>query len=198
MYISLWSKGLLSEEELNSFSKDNSILAGHPSGKKVPGLLFSTGSLGHGPSISAGLALAEKFKKSKSRIFCLCSDGEWQEGSCWEFLIFASHHKLNNLIIYIDQNNLQGFGKTQDIVSFSNIESRIKSFNVNVQRVNGHSPEQIVEASNNIIKNKLNVIILDTIKGNNLHFANLLESHYLPINEEQYKEAKKNIEDLDF
>jgi len=193
LYVTLWTKNLLKNKDLNNFSKDGSFLPAHPSGEKIPGLLFSTGSLGHGPSISAGLALAEKFKKTNNNIYCICSDGEWQEGSCWEFLIFAVHHKLDNLILYIDQNCLQGFGSTQEIVSFSDLESRLKSFNANVQSVNGHSPEQILKATNKIQKNKFNIIILNTIKGKDIHFEGLLESHYLPLSKDQYDEASNKL-----
>ena len=196
LYITLWSKKLIGEKELSTFSNDNSTLPGHPSGSSIPGLLFSTGSLGHGPSLAAGLALAERFKKTKNKIYCLCSDGEWQEGSCWEFLIFASHHKLDNLIIYIDQNGLQGFGRTDEIVSYSDIESRLKAFDANVRSVDGHSPKCILEASNNIKKNKLNIIILNTIKGKDISFEGLLESHYLPLSDKQYIEASKNLNKL--
>jgi transketolase len=196
LYITLWSKKLIEEKDLNTFSKDNSVLPGHPSGSSIPGLLFSTGSLGHGPPLAAGLALAERFKKTKNKIYCLCSDGEWQEGACWEFLIFAVHHKLDNLTIYIDQNCLQGFGSTDKIVSYSDIESRLKAFDANVQSVDGHSPESILDASNNIKKNKLNIIILNTIKGKDISFEGLLESHYLPLSDKQYKEASKKLNKL--
>ena len=103
LYVTLWSLGKLTDLDLETFSKDNTLLPGHPSGTGIPDLLFSTGSLGHGPSLAAGLALAAKHQNSDRQIYCLCSDGEWQEGSCWEALAFSVHHQLNNLTIIIDQ-----------------------------------------------------------------------------------------------
>ena len=122
LYATLWSLGKLNDADLETFSKDNSLLPGHPSGSGVPDLLFSTGSLGHGPSLAAGLALASKHQKNNRHIYCMCSDGEWQEGSCWEALAFSVHHQLNNLTILIDQNGLQGFGKTEEIISCSDFD----------------------------------------------------------------------------
>jgi transketolase len=90
LYITLWSLGRITDDQLDSFSKDDSFFPGHPSGTGIPGLLFPTGSLGHGPSISAGLALASKTQNLDRKIYCLCSDGEWQEGSCWEALIYRA------------------------------------------------------------------------------------------------------------
>ena len=104
LYSTLWSLGKISEETLCTFAQDGTTIPGHPSGSKIPGLLFPTGSLGHGLSLSAGLALSKKFKKEEGQVFCLCSDGEFQEGSSWEGIIFSAHNKLDNLILMIDQN----------------------------------------------------------------------------------------------
>lgn len=195
LYATLWSLDLINEDDMKSFSEDNSILPAHPSGPGIPGLLFSTGSLGHGPSLSAGLALAKKMKNQKGKIYCLCSDGEWQEGSCWEALIFAIHHKLDNLIIIVDQNGLQGFGKTSEIISCDDITKRLDSFGANVQTIDGHEPQEILDALNNTLKGKFNIIVLNTIKGNGLHYAGLLESHYLPLNEDEYISACSHIKE---
>lgn len=195
LYATLWSLGLINENDIKSFSEDNSILPAHPSGPGIPGLLFSTGSLGHGPSLSAGLALAKKMKNQKGKIYCLCSDGEWQEGSCWEALIFAIHHKLDNLILIIDQNGLQGFGKTSEIISCEDITKRLDSFGANVQTIDGHEPQAILDALNNTLTGKLNILVLNTIKGNGLHNAGLLESHYLPLNEDEYISACSHIKE---
>jgi transketolase len=189
LYVTLWSLGKLSDSDLETFSKDNTLLPGHPSGVGIPDLLFSTGSLGHGPSLSAGLALAAKYKNSGRHIYCLCSDGEWQEGSCWEALAFSVHHQLNNLTIIIDQNGLQGFGKTEDIISCSDLTPRISSFGVHVQRCDGHNCSEIKRLLENKSLSKPNILILDTIKGKGLPFEGKMESHYLPLSEEQYRAA---------
>ncbi len=192
-YVTLWSLGKLQDLDLDSFSKEDTLLPGHPSGKGIPDLHFSTGSLGHGPSLAAGMALAAKQKKLDRQIYCLCSDGEWQEGSCWEALIFSIHHRLNNLTILIDQNGLQGFGTTQDIISCHNLTSRITSFGAEVQYIDGHDISQIENALRNISLESPRVIILNTVKGKGLHFSGTLESHYLPLSEEQYQSAHLKI-----
>lgn len=189
LYVALWSIGKLKDSDLDTFSKDNTLLPGHPSGAGIPDLLFPTGSLGHGPSLAAGLALASKHQKADRQIYCLCSDGEWQEGSCWEALSFSVHHQLNNLTIIVDQNGLQGFGKTKDIISCDDLTDRISSFGANVQRIDGHNCLIIKES---LIKKSLmkpNILILDTTKGKGLHFEGRMESHYLPLSEEEYRMA---------
>ena len=93
LYITLWSMGKLNDSDLKTFCKDNTRLPGHPCGPGIPGLRFSTGSSGHGPSLAAGIALALRHKNSSNRVYCLCSDGEWQEGSGWEALVWLMHLK---------------------------------------------------------------------------------------------------------
>lgn len=195
LYVTLWSQGLLTDLDLATFAADHSALPAHPSGTGIPGLLFSTGSLGHGPSLSAGLALSAKHSRSARRVFCVCSDGEWQEGSCWEALIFAVHQQLDNLTILIDQNGLQGFGTTQEVISCADLTPRFAGFGADVTKVDGHDPDQIIEAlSAAPVQGVPRIIILDTIKGNGLHFAGKLESHYLPLTDDTYLAARSTME----
>lgn len=193
LYATLWSQGKLSDTDLATFSKDNSLLPGHPSGRGIPGLLFSTGSLGHGPSLAAGIAVALKQKKSDQRVFCLCSDGEWQEGSCWEALTFSTHNRLDNLTILIDQNGLQGYGYTKDVVSYDDLTSRLLAFGAQVQTVNGHNTQEIENALKTTSQNQPNIVVLNTVKGRDLHHEGKMESHYLPLTEEQYLLACSKI-----
>ena len=93
LYTTLWSLGRLDDRDLESFHRDDTLLAGHPPAAGIPEISFATGSLGHGLSLAAGTALAFRLKRSDARVVCLTSDGEWQEGSTWEGLIFASHHQ---------------------------------------------------------------------------------------------------------
>lgn len=189
LYATLWSEGILSDDELDTFCQDNTTLPAHPSGSGIPGLMFSTGSLGHGPSLAAGLALAARFQKVDRQIYCLCSDGEWQEGSCWEALTFSIHQKLDNLTIIIDQNGLQGFGTTEEVVSCSDLAPRIKSFGADVTSVDGHDCAEIMRGFERDTVDKPKVLILNTVKGLGLHFEGTLESHYLPLSKEQYLSA---------
>jgi len=194
LYVTLWSLGKLQEADLVTFCKDNTLLPGHPSGGGIPGLLFSTGSLGHGPSLAAGVALAARHRQTDTQVYCLCSDGEWQEGSCWEALAFSVHNRLGNLTIIIDQNGWQGFGRTEDIISYSDLTSRIAAFGADVQRADGHNTAEIERALKNKSADRPRVLILDTVKGKDLHFADTMESHYLPLSEEQYLAACSNFD----
>lgn len=185
-YVALWSKGLLDSRRLETFSRDGG-LPGHPSGD-IPGLLFPTGSLGHGLSLSSGLALAAKLRGKNHRVYCLCSDGEWQEGSNWEALIFLIKHRLN-VSLLIDCNGWQGFGSTDEVSSIADLAPRLASFEIPVSRCDGHD----FAALENALTPRPDgptVLILDTVKGHGLpFFEGRLESHYLPMTESQYLEA---------
>jgi transketolase len=194
LYATLWSLGRISEAELLTFTRDDTLLPGHPSGTGIPGLLFSTGSLGHGPSLAAGLALAARHRALDHQVFCLCSDGEWQEGSCWEALGFAVHQRLTNLTLIIDQNGLQGFGRTADVMSCDDLAPRIAAFGADVRKADGHSPDAIVDALAAPADGAPRVLVLDTVKGRGLHFEDRLESHYLPLSEAQYAAARLALE----
>jgi transketolase len=193
LYVTLWSLGLLSDEALATFTRENTLLPGHPSGKGIPGLLFPTGSLGHGPSLAAGLALALWHKREAGRVYCLCSDGEWQEGSCWEALIFAVRQGLDNLCILVDQNGLQGFGTTFEVAGVSDLAPRFEAFGASVVSVDGHAPGAILHALSEGESGRPHIVVLHTHKGLGLHFENKLESHYLPLTDEQYMEGLQRI-----
>jgi len=195
LYSALWSVGLISEDDINSFCKDGSIFAAHPSSLKIPGVIFPTGSLGHGFSLASGVAYAEKLKNSNKKIYCLCSDGEWQEGACWEALIFSTSNDLSNLIVIIDENNLQGFGRTKEIVGYQSIKERIEQFGINVFSIDGHNLNQILNIPNLISADnyKPTVVILKTIKGKGMFSENEVRSHYLPLSEDEYNHLIHNL-----
>ena len=138
LYIALWSLGRLKDEDLKQFHKDGTLLAGHPPNKGIPDLQFATGSLGHGLSLAAGTALAFNLKNEQAKAYCMTSDGEWQEGSTWEALIFACHHRLNNLTVLIDHNNLQGFGFTSEVASMSHLWEKLQGFDIDLQIILVH------------------------------------------------------------
>jgi len=194
LYVTLWSLGRFSEAELQTFTRDDSLLPAHPSGSGIPGLMFSTGSLGHGPSLAAGLALAAKHRGLDHHVFCLCSDGEWQEGSCWEALAFAVHQRLDNLTLLIDQNGLQGFGRTADVISCDDLSPRIAAFGADLRRADGHDPGAILAAIGKPAQGGPRVLILDTVKGRGLHFEGRLESHYLPLSDADYASAAMSFQ----
>lgn len=193
LYVTLWSMGKISEETLRTFCKEGTKLPGHPSGNGIPDLLFSTGSLGHGPSLAAGLALAARHQQSGRHVYVLCSDGEWQEGGCWEALIFAVAQKLDNLTILIDQNGWQGFGSTEEVIGCADLKPRLTAFGADVRGANGHDVESILAALANPSKDTPRIVVLDTVKGNGLHFAGSLSSHYLPVSAEEYAAGREAL-----
>lgn len=193
LYISLWSIGRLDESELQLFHKDDTLLAGHPPAQGITDIPFATGSLGHGLSLAAGTALGFTLKNSDAKVICLTSDGEWQEGSTWEALIFSCHHKLSNLTILIDHNNLQGFGSTDEVASMSPLWEKFKGFEADVQVVDGHDLNAMRLALSKEHK-CLKIIVLNTIKGRGVSFMeNRMDSHYLPLSEEQFIIATKEL-----
>jgi transketolase len=193
LYTTLWSLGRLNDHDLKSFHRDDTLLAGHPPAAGIPEIAFATGSLGHGVSLAAGTALAFRFKHSDARVVCLTSDGEWQEGSTWEGLIFASHHQLNNLTILVDHNGLQGFGSTTDIAGMSPLWQRLRGFDVDLDVIDGHDINAIRSAlwsPNEWLK----VVILRTVKGHGVSFMqNQMKWHYLPLTAELYEQAISEI-----
>ena len=198
LYITLWSLGILSEDDLLTFTKDNTRLSVHPPVKGLDDVIFGTGSLGHGPSLAAGLALSMRFKKQNDRVFCLCGDGEWQEGACWEALIFAVHQKLKNLTIIVDVNNWQGYGSLQEVASVdcSKLEKQFVSFGCNVMICDGHNITELQNklADTNHQLETPTVILMQTRKGNGLpFFVDTLRCHYLPITAEQYDVGLKEF-----
>ncbi|GGF58934.1 transketolase [Azorhizobium oxalatiphilum] len=194
LYVTLWSRGLLSDAQLSQFHRDGTLLAGHPPASGLPGIPFATGSLGHGLSLAAGTALALKLGRRSGMVYCLTSDGEWQEGSTWEALIFAAHHRLQNLTVLVDHNNLQGFGRTADVASMSPLAEKLAGFDIALQSVDGHDPEAI-RAALDAPGNSCRVIILETQKGHGVSFMqDRMEWHYLPLKEQDYRRALQEIE----
>lgn len=193
LYTALWSAGRLNDDDLATFHRDDTLLAGHPPAKGIEDILFATGSLGHGLSLAAGTALAQRFNKSAGHTYCLTSDGEWQEGSTWEALIFASHHRLTNLTVLIDHNGLQGFGSTDEIASMFPLFERLKGFDIDMHVIPGHDLE-IMRSALDAPAGRLKVIVLQTVKGKGVSFMeNRMEWHYLPLKEADYRQALEEL-----
>ena len=192
MYVTLWSAGRLPEEALKTFHKDATMLSGHPPAHGIPEILFATGSLGHGVSLGAGLAMAKRLKGSPARVFCLTSDGEWNEGSSWEGLIFAAHHGLDMTII-VDANGLQGFGTTREVARLEPLAHRFAGFEVAAAEVDGHDVAAVTAALSEE-QSGLRVIIARTTKGRGVSFMeHKMEWHYLPLSQAQYEQARQEI-----
>ena len=192
LYITLWSLGLLTEDDLRRFHKDDTKLSGHPSPKHLPQIPFATGSLGHGLSLAAGIALGKRLQGEPGRVYCLLSDGEWQEGSNWEALIFAAHHRLPITLI-VDTNGLQGFGSTREIAGQDALTERFRAFAVPAVEIDGHDSIAIAKelAQND---GGMQAIIALTRKGSGISFMeNKMEWHYLPLSEQHYETAMQEV-----
>jgi transketolase len=193
-YITLWTQGRLSDDDLRQFHKDGTRLSGHPPTSGIKDILFATGSLGHGLSLAAGLALAKRLKDEAGRVYCLTSDGEWNEGSCWEALIFARHHQLHNLTIMVDLNGMQGFGSTREVADLEPLAEKFRAFNVRTMEIDGHDRAAIQQALRTD-GSALAVIVARTRKGSGVSFMeDRMEWHYLPMTEPQYLQAVQEIE----
>jgi transketolase len=193
LYVTLWSLGQLSDDDLCQFHGEGTKLSGHPAPNCLPEIKYATGSLGHGLSFSAGLSLGKKLKSESGRIFCLMSDGEWNEGSSWEALIFAKQQHLEQLTLIVDCNGLQGFGTTKEVADLESLSEKFHAFKVHVEEINGHSIEDISRVfSKDVIGPR--AIIAHTVKGNGVSFMeNKMEWHYLPVTQEQYHQALEEI-----
>lgn len=193
LYAALIGANILPSELANTFSQIGSQLAGHPIKGNLPGIEASTGSLGHGLSIGVGIALSLKNDGLKNRVFVIVGDGECQEGSIWEALMFANRYKLNNLTIIVDYNKLQAFDRTNDLVNLK-FATRFKAFGCLVSEIDGHNYRKLFSTLSRTPKS-VHIIIAHTIKGKGLSFAeDKLEWHYKSLNEEQYEQAQKELE----
>jgi transketolase len=168
-YCILQKFGYISNKILNSYGNNNTILLAHVS-HKVPGVEFSTGSLGHGLPYATGRALAEKINKKNNKIYVLISDGELNEGTTWESLLFASFHKLDNLIVIIDYNKIQSLDFTKNVLKLEPLKEKFKSFNCNIKNINGHDFNQIYKSLLVSKNGKPTVIIANTIKGKGVKY----------------------------
>jgi transketolase len=168
-YCILQKFGYISNKILNSYGNNNTILLAHVS-HKVPGVEFSTGSLGHGLPYAVGRAFAEKINKKNNKIYVLISDGELNEGTTWESLLFASFHKLDNLIVIIDYNKIQSLDFTNNVLKLEPLKEKFKSFNCNIKNINGHDFNQIYKSLLISMNGKPTVIIANTIKGKGVKY----------------------------
>ena len=193
LYVTMWSLGILSESDLKKFHKDETRLSGHPPFKGIPEILFATGSLGHGLGLASGLALGKQLQGQAGRVFCLMSDGEWNEGSNWEALIFANHRKLANLTFIVDANGLQGFGSTREVANLEPLAEKFRTFGLPTLEIDGHNPAAVTAAL--AIKAAGPVaIVAHTIKGKGVSFMeNKMDWHYLPLTPTQYQQALQEV-----
>ncbi len=196
LYGVLAESGYFPIEELMTLRALGSRLQGHPDMRKTPGVDASTGSLGQGLSIACGMSLASNIDRKNYRIFVICGDGEMQSGQIWEAGMFAAQYKLDNLIVFLDRNQLQIDGSTEEVVSIEPIVSKWKSFGWHVQEIDGHDMGKIYESIQKAleVEGKPSMIVAHTVKGKGVTFMEgSLAFHGKAANDEQLEIALKEL-----
>lgn len=196
VYALLVESGDLPAAELSTFYQDGTRLAAHPPPGLSPLCPFATGSLGHGLSLAAGLALGAKLQGKRQKVFCVTSDGELNEGSIWEAALFASHHELGNLVWLIDRNGLQGFGRTEDVMALEPLSSKLAAFGMTVLDADGHDFQDLERARAQLDAPATGpvALICRTLKGHGVQgLEATVASHYLPLSDEQYAQITTEI-----
>jgi transketolase len=204
LYVTLAETGKIPKEMLDSFHHDGTNLPVHPPCNGViADIPFGTGSLGHGLPLATGLAFSQKWTNKTFNVYCVISDGDLNEGSTWEAILFAAQHHLSNLTVLIDYNRLQAFGYTKDVIDMEPLADKFRSFGFAVALAeNGNSVDALEAAQGQFAniddnQNKPRCIIAYTTKGAGISFMeNKLEWHYLPMNEEQFEQAILEINSI--
>jgi transketolase len=205
LYAALALKGWISLAEMDEFCGDGSRIAVHPE-HTVPGIDFSTGSLGQGICMAVGAALAARLQGSRRRVYCLISDAECNEGSTWEAAMFAAQHRLGNLQVVIDWNRQQALGLTQDVIDIPNLRERWCAFGWKVSEVDGHSIPELVEALASYEEGTPHIILARTTFGRGVSYMEQgtpltqthlpvqpINWHYLPMSDYEYEIAMREL-----
>jgi transketolase len=199
LYSVLAEVGVLSAEQIDSFYAEGTRLPALPPFSGIAQIPFATGSLGHGLSLSAGMALGANLRRRDRRFFCLTSDGELDEGSIWEAALFIAHRKLTNVVWLIDRNRVQAMGRTEDVMALEPLDAKLRAFGFYVVVAEGHDFASLLAARDECEgaiagEGRPVAIIANTVKGHGIHgLEDTVDSHYLPLDDQQYRRA---LEDL--
>ena len=197
VYATLAHKGYFPESELYTLNKYGTNLPSHCDMNKTPGVDMTTGSLGQGISCALGLALGSKIKNDNATIYAIIGDGESQEGQVWEAAFFASHKKLDNLIVFLDYNKMQLDGTLEEVNDSGNMYDKFKSFGFDTYSIDGHNIDEIIATIEKAktVKGMPHMIVLNTIKGKGVSFAEAAKanSHSMPVSKEALEEAIKEL-----
>jgi len=200
LYAALAERGYFDVSVLDTYGDLGSKLPGHPDMHKLPGIETNTGALGHGLSISGGMALGLKMEKINARVYVLMGDGELAEGSNWEAAAAASHHELDNLLVFVDRNTLQISGRTVEVMSYEPLDARWTAFGWSARQINGHDIKQIVDNATDIPfeKGKPSVIIANTVKSKGFSFAeDRVNYHYWKATPEEIQQAENDLVEIE-
>ena len=198
-YVTLAHAGYFSKSKLSSLRKLGSPLQGHPERLRMPALETTSGPLGSGLAQASGYAYAARMDNARFRVFCITSDGEHDAGNHWEAVLFAGKYKLSNLTVFVDRNNIQIDGHTEDIMPLEPLEEKYKAFGWHVIHIDGHNIEEIIDAVNHAraVYEKPTVIIAHTIPGKGIDFMeNVPEWHGKPPDAVQAKKALSELRTL--
>lgn len=199
IYYFLAKQGKIPKEDLEKFPNEPYLGLAEPS---VNGVHVAGGAMGHGLPVAVGMALGKKRAGEPGRVFCIISDGEMNEGTTWEAAMVAKHHRLDNLVVFVDANKWQAMGKTEDVLDLEPIQDRWRGFGWDTWRIDGHSIEDLEHTIGcmylNVDLEKLRtapaVVICDTIKGKGVSFfENHLLYHYKHVDAEEYKRAMAEL-----
>lgn len=190
--------GFFPLRDLERFCADGQALNGHVTAGSVPGVEFSTGSLGHGLPWGVGVGLADQLDGVKRRVFVVMSDGECDEGSVWEGALLAAHHGLDRLVAIIDRNMLQSFESTETTLRLEPLAEKWRSFGWSVATVNGHDHAALKKELQSFEEGRPRVVIAETVKGFGVSFMeDKVEWHYRSPNEDQLREAFSELDATD-
>ncbi len=194
LYAAFYLRGFIDAATLDTYCGDGSLLGVHPE-PALRGVDFATGSLGHGLSIGAGAALGARLSGSARRAFVLVSDAELGEGSLWEAVMFAAHHKLENLVAIVDWNGQQALGYTEDVLSLRGLPDRFRSFGWEVHEVDGHDIDALEGAVNRrSVDGRPRVLVARTVFGRGVSFMEgRIHWHYWPMSDEEYLRALAEV-----
>lgn len=198
LFAALRLRGWITEDQLNTFCGEGTLLGVHPE-RSLAGVDFSTGSLGYGLSMGSGAALAARLQGSARRAFVLVSDAECNEGSLWEAVMFAAHHKLSNLVAIVDLDGQQAFGYTRDVLDLSPMAARWQVHGWDVHEVDGHDVRLMTETMNRLdtASGPPHVLVAKTVFGRGVSFMERqIKWHYWPMTEAEYRQALSDIERL--
>jgi transketolase len=195
LYAALALKGYFPVEEMKFLRKTGHMLQGHPDKKHIPGIDMSSGSLGQGISAACGMAIAAKMQNKDYKVYCVLGDGEIQEGQVWESAMFAAHYKLNNLMAFIDFNDLQITGRTTEIMSLGDIRAKFEAFGWNAISIDGHDFYELDNAWHSFINSdRPTAVICNTLKGKGVSFMeDVCYWHGNPPNAEQHALAMNEL-----
>ncbi len=194
LYCSLYEKGMLSYEKLAGYMQNDGTLPAHLDRFSADGIEVSAGSLGHGFNVGLGMAYNYKLQGDSRKVVAVIGDGESQEGSIWEGAMFSSSYGIDNFTVFIDHNNLQGYGRPLEICGYEPIVEKWQSFGWDTVAVNGHDVGEMLEAFNRRREGRPRAIVCNTVKGKGVSFMeDELKWHYYIVTDELKEQALQEL-----